>query len=226
MKHRSQAGRTARGVMVAAVISGVLLPVVAPRLPLQADTQRVGHVARLLQGPLRADLGRTEVALSRHRAGRDHRDREEKRLGNQAFTHVHHYCASLVYSQRAGVARSGQERKQLLRQAEGDCELHAQAHASHEPDLPRGRETMPDGRRGAVLGAVAHPAPAIPTGPRCRSGSCWSPSTSRHCRAAPASIAPWPSRDILVRHGWDVTVLTVTPGAYPRQSRRQQRVDP
>ena len=39
----------------------------------------------------------------------------------QAFTHVHHYCASMVYTQRAGVARTGQERKQLLRQAEGDC---------------------------------------------------------------------------------------------------------
>jgi hypothetical protein len=45
----------------------------------------------------------------------------KKRIGNQALTHVHHYCASLVYIQRAGVARSGQERKHLLRQAEGDC---------------------------------------------------------------------------------------------------------
>jgi hypothetical protein len=45
----------------------------------------------------------------------------EKRIGKDAFTDVHHYCASLVYIQRAGVASSGQERKYLLKMAEGDC---------------------------------------------------------------------------------------------------------
>jgi hypothetical protein len=45
----------------------------------------------------------------------------KSRLGNTTYTHVHHYCASLVYMQRASVARSNQERNHLLRMAEGDC---------------------------------------------------------------------------------------------------------
>lgn len=45
----------------------------------------------------------------------------KKRLGNQTYTHVHHYCASLVYLQRAGSAPTNQERNYLLRLAEGDC---------------------------------------------------------------------------------------------------------
>jgi hypothetical protein len=44
-----------------------------------------------------------------------------KRLGNTTYTHVHHYCASLVYMQRASTARTNQERNHLLRLAEGDC---------------------------------------------------------------------------------------------------------
>jgi hypothetical protein len=43
------------------------------------------------------------------------------RLGNKTFTHVHHYCASLVYVQRANSAPSNQERNHLLKMAEGDC---------------------------------------------------------------------------------------------------------
>jgi len=45
----------------------------------------------------------------------------EKRLGGPAFSAVHHYCASLIYVQRSGVATSGQQRKHLLGQADGDC---------------------------------------------------------------------------------------------------------
>lgn len=44
-----------------------------------------------------------------------------KRLGNTTYTHVHHYCASLVYMQRSSSAQTNQERKYLLRLAEGDC---------------------------------------------------------------------------------------------------------
>lgn len=45
----------------------------------------------------------------------------KSRLGNTTYTHVHHYCASLVYMQRASAAQSNQERNHLLRMAEGDC---------------------------------------------------------------------------------------------------------
>jgi hypothetical protein len=45
----------------------------------------------------------------------------KKRLGNTTYTHVHHYCASLVYMQRASTAQTNQDRNYLLRLAEGDC---------------------------------------------------------------------------------------------------------
>jgi len=48
-------------------------------------------------------------------------DNWRHRIGTQTYTHIHHYCASLVYLQRAGVAASNQERNYLLRLAEGDC---------------------------------------------------------------------------------------------------------
>jgi hypothetical protein len=43
------------------------------------------------------------------------------RIGNTTYTHVHHYCASLVYMQRASMAQTNQDRNHLLRLAEGDC---------------------------------------------------------------------------------------------------------
>lgn len=43
------------------------------------------------------------------------------RIGNTTYEHVHHYCASLVYMQRASIAQSAQQRSHQLRLAEGDC---------------------------------------------------------------------------------------------------------
>jgi hypothetical protein len=43
------------------------------------------------------------------------------RLGEKTFTHLHHYCASLAYMQRASSAQSNQERNHLLKSAEGEC---------------------------------------------------------------------------------------------------------
>ena len=45
----------------------------------------------------------------------------KKRLGPVTFDSVHHYCASLVYVQRASWAPSAQERKHLLHLAESDA---------------------------------------------------------------------------------------------------------
>ena len=42
-------------------------------------------------------------------------------LGEQAFTAVHHYCAGIVWLQRASVARSEQQRTFMLRNAESEC---------------------------------------------------------------------------------------------------------
>lgn len=107
--------------MVAAVISGVLLPVVALAYHFKPTPSEWAMwpdfcKARYVQ----TSIGRKSPYHGTVPAATT--ETAKKRVGNQAFTHVHHYCASLVYSQRAGVARSGQERKQLLRQAEGDCE--------------------------------------------------------------------------------------------------------
>jgi hypothetical protein len=120
MKQWSQAGRTARGVMVAAVLSGMLLPLGASAYsfkPTPAEWAMWPDYckARYVQ----TSVGRKSAYHGTVPAATI--ESAKKRLGNPAFTHVHHYCASLVYSQRAGVARSGQERKHLLRQAEGDC---------------------------------------------------------------------------------------------------------
>ncbi len=45
----------------------------------------------------------------------------KRRIGNVSYTHVHHYCASLVYMQRSSSAASKQDRNYLLKLAEGDC---------------------------------------------------------------------------------------------------------
>jgi hypothetical protein len=55
------------------------------------------------------------------------------RLGNATYTHVHHYCASLVYMQRASMAKSNQERSHLLRMAEGDCNYTLQRIPPNSP---------------------------------------------------------------------------------------------
>jgi len=43
------------------------------------------------------------------------------RIGDETFVHLHHYCASLAYMQRASLAVSKQERNHLLKSAEGEC---------------------------------------------------------------------------------------------------------
>jgi len=106
--------------MVAAVTSGVLLPLAASAYSFKPtpsewamwpDFCKARYVETSIgrKSPYHGTVPAAVTATAK------------KRIGNQAFTHVHHYCASLVYMQRATVARSGQERKHLLRQAEGDC---------------------------------------------------------------------------------------------------------
>jgi hypothetical protein len=120
MKHELRAGRIASAALVGALVSGALLPTGAVAYsfkPTPAEWAMWPDFckARYVQTSIgrKSPYHGTVPAASKQTA--------EKRLGNDAFTHVHHYCASLVYIQRAGVARSGQERKHLLRQAEGDC---------------------------------------------------------------------------------------------------------
>jgi len=120
MMRKSQAGRVVRGVMVAAVASGVLLPLAASAYSFKPTPGEWAMwpdfcKARYVQTSIgrKSPYHGTVPAATTQAA--------KARLGNDAFTHVHHYCASLVYTQRAGVARSAQERKHLLNQAEGDC---------------------------------------------------------------------------------------------------------
>ena len=106
--------------MVAAVTAGVLLPVVALAYHFKPSPSEWAMwpdfcKARYVQ----TSVGRKSPYHGTVPAATI--ETAKKRIGNQAFTHVHHYCASLFYMQRAAVARSGQERKHLLRQAEGDC---------------------------------------------------------------------------------------------------------
>jgi len=120
IKHKSQAGRVVRGIMVAAVTSGLLLPVVAlayhfKPTPSEWATWPDFCKARYVQtsiGRKSPYYGTVPTAIT---------EAAKKRIGTQAFTHVHHYCASLIYMQHAGVSRTRQERKHLLRKAEGDC---------------------------------------------------------------------------------------------------------
>lgn len=120
MKHRLQAGRISKGLAAAAMVSGLLMPVGASAYSFKPTPAEWAVwpdfcKARYVQ----TSIGRKSPYHGSVPAAT--KQTAEKRLGNDAFTHVHHYCASLVYIQRAGVARSGQERKHLLRQAEGDC---------------------------------------------------------------------------------------------------------
>lgn len=48
-------------------------------------------------------------------------DNWRSRLGSTTWDHVHHYCASLAYMQRALAAQSKRDRDFHLRNAEGDC---------------------------------------------------------------------------------------------------------
>jgi len=120
MKRRLQSGRVVRGILVAAVMSGILLPLGASAYSFKPTPSEWAMwpdfcKARYVQTSVgrKSPYHGTVPAATTQAA--------KARLGNDAFTHVHHYCASLIYMQRAGVARSAQERKRLLGQAEGDC---------------------------------------------------------------------------------------------------------
>lgn len=120
MKHMLKEGRILKAVTTAAAVFGLLVPVGASAYsfkPTPAEWAMWPDFckARYVQTSIgrKSPYHGTVPEATKQAA--------QKRLGTTAFTHVHHYCASLVYMQRAGVAASGQERKYLLRQAEGDC---------------------------------------------------------------------------------------------------------
>jgi hypothetical protein len=60
-------------------------------------------------------------------------DEWNRRLGPETFAHVHHYCASLIYLQRARTAQSQKQRYAELRAAENNAKYSFQRTKSSSP---------------------------------------------------------------------------------------------
>ena len=82
--------------------------------------------------------------------------RWESLLGHSTFVHVHHHCAGLIYTQRASVARTDQERSFLWRTAENESKYTLERMPVTSPIY---REVAGNVRMAQAMRGVIVPTP-------------------------------------------------------------------